>query len=287
MQFTTLFTLAGLAVLAAAQQTHTVTVGDGGALAFNPSNITGVSPGDKVSFEFRAKNHTATQSTFAAPCVPGTFNGSAGADSGFAFISPNSTLQAGQFPTWTITVNSTAPIWFHCAQTNPKSHCQAGMVFSINANAEKSFDAFLANAKAFDPSTVSAGSAPTTDPSISGSNSTSTTDPSVSASNSTSVSSDPSAAGNATTIDPSSDPAAANSTTDATGSSSNGTSTGAPSVAAPPAAANSGVANTGTGSADQSNSNTTATPNNNGAASVGVSKAAGLLVAVVFGAVLI
>jgi plastocyanin len=270
MQFTTLFTLAGLAVLASAQQTHTVLVGDGGALAFSPSNITGVSPGDKVSFEFRAKNHTATQSTFTAPCVPGTFNGSAGADSGFAFIPPNNTLQAGQFPTWTITVNSTAPIWFHCAQTNPKSHCQAGMVFSINANAEKSFDAFLANAKAFVPSTVSAGSTSTTDPSVSGSNSTSTTDPSISGSNSTSVSSDPSAAG----------------------SSINGTSIGVSSetlvpASAAPAAASSGVANAGAASADQSNSNTTATPKGNGAVSVGVSKAAGLLVAVVFGAVLI
>jgi len=42
----------------AAQTVHTVLVGDGGALAFNPPNIT-AAKGDKVAFEFRAKNHVS------------------------------------------------------------------------------------------------------------------------------------------------------------------------------------------------------------------------------------
>lgn len=34
------------------------------------------------------------------------------------------------FPTFTITINDTAPIWGYCSQTG---HCGSGMVFSINA----------------------------------------------------------------------------------------------------------------------------------------------------------
>ena len=36
----------------------------------------------------------------------------------------------------------------YCKQTNPKSHCNAGMVFAVNApTSGNTFDAFLANAK--------------------------------------------------------------------------------------------------------------------------------------------
>lgn len=35
---------------------HTVTVGAGGLLAYNPNNIT-AAVGDQVNFEFQAKNH--------------------------------------------------------------------------------------------------------------------------------------------------------------------------------------------------------------------------------------
>jgi len=34
--------------------------------------------------------------------------------------------------TFQIIVNNTTPVWFYCAQTK-KTHCQAGMVGSINA----------------------------------------------------------------------------------------------------------------------------------------------------------
>ncbi|KAK0239874.1 Cupredoxin [Armillaria nabsnona] len=113
---------------------HVVTVGDGGALAFNPTSVTALE-GDTVTFSFRANNHSATQSTFAAPC------NKSGIDSGFVPIPANSTL----FGQWTFTVdNTSAPLWFFCAQTN---HCEAGMVFAVNPTQEKSFQAFLANAQ--------------------------------------------------------------------------------------------------------------------------------------------
>ena len=47
---------------------HKVVVGGtGGLLTYEPSNIQ-ANAGDTVTFEFRQKNHTVTQSTFAAPC---------------------------------------------------------------------------------------------------------------------------------------------------------------------------------------------------------------------------
>ena len=52
--FSTVLSLAVPAAVLGA--THTVTVGEGGMLAFNPTNIT-AAVGDMVSFEFRAKNH--------------------------------------------------------------------------------------------------------------------------------------------------------------------------------------------------------------------------------------
>ena len=48
---------------------HTVTVGFNGALTFSPSNLT-AQVGEQITFQFTAKNHTATQSSFADPCTP-------------------------------------------------------------------------------------------------------------------------------------------------------------------------------------------------------------------------
>lgn len=51
------------------------------------------------------------------------------------------------FPTYTITVNDTKPIWAYCQQKGPPVHCASGMVFSANAPLEgNTFDAFKAAA---------------------------------------------------------------------------------------------------------------------------------------------
>ncbi|KAI1784062.1 Cupredoxin [Ganoderma leucocontextum] len=124
---------------------HTVTVGSNGALTFEPSNLT-AQVGEQITFQFTTKNHTATQSSFADPCAALSQTstiGQAGFDSGFMPVMANAT----EFPTFTITVNDTAPIWVYCKQTNPKSHCQSGMVFSVNApTTGNTFSAFLQNA---------------------------------------------------------------------------------------------------------------------------------------------
>lgn len=138
------FSLAALALASVSSVLavdHLVLVGDGGALAFNPTSVT-VAAGDTVSFEFRAKNHSVTQSTFVNPCALMT-TPKQGVDSGFQATSNTTT----SFAQWKITIDDpSAPLWFFCAQTNPKNHCQAGMVFAINPTAEKSFDAYLQNA---------------------------------------------------------------------------------------------------------------------------------------------
>jgi len=122
---------------------HLIKVGANNGLVFDPTDITAAA-GDTISFQFQGKNHSVTQSTFATPCVRQT-TPSLGVDSGFMFVAAG----AATLPQWSITVNnSTAPLWFFCAQTNPVSHCNQGMVFSVNAPATKTFTQFQAAAKA-------------------------------------------------------------------------------------------------------------------------------------------
>ncbi|KZT71390.1 hypothetical protein DAEQUDRAFT_128898 [Daedalea quercina L-15889] len=120
----------------------TIQVGANDSLTYSPSSVN-ASVGDTIMFEFVAKNHTISQSTFADPCTLTTLaNGSTGVDSGFMPVAANAT----SFPTFSFTVqNTSAPLWFYCRQTG---HCEAGMVFAINPTASKSFSAFQAAAKA-------------------------------------------------------------------------------------------------------------------------------------------
>jgi len=150
MRFSTLAVALAAAVVVSAANTVTVLVGDTG-LEFNPNNVV-ANVGDTVQFEFRAKNHSVTQSTFADPCTLMT-SPKQGIDSGFQPVPPNAT----QFPSWSITIdNATNPLWFFCRQTG---HCQSGMVFAINPTANKTFAAFQAAAKA---STSSSGNSSAT-----------------------------------------------------------------------------------------------------------------------------
>ncbi|KAF9031695.1 hypothetical protein BDZ89DRAFT_1111756 [Hymenopellis radicata] len=117
---------------------HQIIVGIDGKLEYGPANIT-ANIHDTVTFMFKPKNHTVTQSSFEKPCerlVDGDVQGFA---SGFMPVSPNAT----DFPTFQITIEDDKPIWGYCGQTG---HCAAGMVFSINAkeDTDKNFEAFKA-----------------------------------------------------------------------------------------------------------------------------------------------
>lgn len=115
-----------------------VVVGGPGALTFSPSNVQ-ANIGDNIIFEFRQKNHAVIASSFDAPCAPLS---AGGFDSGFFPVSDDATT----FPTYTVRVNDTKPIWAYCPQGN---HCGQGMVFSVNAveGGEKDFQAFQDLAK--------------------------------------------------------------------------------------------------------------------------------------------
>jgi len=143
------FTLASAVVAAsyaAAQTTHTIMVGQNSTLTYNPPNIT-ANAGDIVTFVFTSKNHTVTQSSFPEPCTQLTNTSVTpnvvGISSGFVPVAANSST----FPTWSFSLTDTNPLWFFCLQSNPANHCQAGMVFSINATPQKPYDQFLAAAK--------------------------------------------------------------------------------------------------------------------------------------------
>ncbi|KAG1819666.1 uncharacterized protein BJ212DRAFT_1428132 [Suillus subaureus] len=121
---------------------HKVVVG-GSTLTYTPSNIT-AQIGDTVTFQFMQKNHTATQSTFADPCRALTLtstSGQVGFDSGFMAVASTATT----FPTYTVKINDTAPIWVYCKQSG---HCGQGMVFSVNAveSGANNYAAFKAQA---------------------------------------------------------------------------------------------------------------------------------------------
>ncbi|KAF9481216.1 hypothetical protein BDN70DRAFT_876691 [Pholiota conissans] len=123
-------------VSVASATNHSVTIGQDSKLTFEPNTLTGVQSGDFVSFKFVSKNHTVTQSTFAAPCIAKD----GGVNSGYTPVAADATA----FPEWTIQIdNASTPLWFFCEQG---AHCKAGMVFAINPTADKSFATFLATA---------------------------------------------------------------------------------------------------------------------------------------------
>ncbi|KAG7452800.1 Cupredoxin [Guyanagaster necrorhizus] len=148
---TTSATTAATASVSSSSSTdHKVIVGGtGGLVTYSPANIT-ANVGDTVTFEFHQKNHTVTASSFASPCqaLSGGFN------SGFMPV----TDDAQTFPTYTVQVNDTKPIWAYCMQTN---HCAQGMVFAVNANesSANTFEAFKAKAMSNSTSTSSSSGA--------------------------------------------------------------------------------------------------------------------------------
>jgi len=203
----------------ASAATIQVLVGDTG-LAFTPPSVTAAS-GDIINFQFRSKNHSVTQSTFASPCLLVT-TPTVGTDSGFQPV----TTGAAELPSFNVSVSDpSVPLWFFCAQTIPLNHCQSGMVFAVNAPPDKSFEAFQANAKASSPNSAppasSASSASEVPSGIYGTTvpTTSVTPSGIVTSTSTVDASAPTGASTTTTSDPSST-AAGNSALQLDGSAS-------------------------------------------------------------------
>ncbi|EJD03024.1 uncharacterized protein FOMMEDRAFT_20193 [Fomitiporia mediterranea MF3/22] len=127
-----------LASHAYCQATHTVVVGVKGSFYDPPT--TNALEGDIITFVFGGVIHGVTQSSFEQPCspLPGGFSSRLLGLNGSSTISP---------PTWSLVVsNASQPIWFFCESTRPESHCNAGMVGTINVLPDM-FNQFQSSAK--------------------------------------------------------------------------------------------------------------------------------------------
>lgn len=111
-----------------------------------PEKIT-AAPGSMVQFQFWAGNHTITQSSFDAPCVPitQTANGTAVSAIKSGFMPTEESADVGQIPIYTVLINDTSPLWFYCGQG---PHCANGMAMVINEKSDgpKTLDAYKASA---------------------------------------------------------------------------------------------------------------------------------------------
>ncbi|KAG5925031.1 hypothetical protein E4U42_004482 [Claviceps africana] len=140
--------VAALVVAAQAIDVHVVAVGKNPhlnqtALKFFPDKVQ-ARPGSMVQFQFRAGNHTVTQSTFDKPCVPiSSVNASVrGIFSSFQPVAAS--RDTGMIPVFTVLINDTRPVWLYCSQV---PHCQMGMAMVINentaANATRSLENYV------------------------------------------------------------------------------------------------------------------------------------------------
>lgn len=123
----------------------TVTVGlqNGTVLKFDPPYLPKVAVGQKIHFDFRAVNHTLTESSLENPCTKlvGTT-----IDTNFQNVNKE---DIPEFKPFDLTIDSDQPRFFYCKQANrtPKGHCSKGMVFSVNTDAA-TFGQFQQNALA-------------------------------------------------------------------------------------------------------------------------------------------
>ncbi|KAA8896109.1 Cupredoxin [Sphaerosporella brunnea] len=109
-----------------------------GDLAFSPSEIK-AEVGSWIEFRYWPRNHSVVQSSFDKPCQP--LSGASTIWSGFMPVAAGTT----DFPTFTVKINDTNPIWFYCSQGK---HCQSGMVGVINPPSGKTLASFMSAAKA-------------------------------------------------------------------------------------------------------------------------------------------
>lgn len=114
-----------------AGETIVITVADvtasNGTSAFTPSQVT-AAEGATVYFNFTQGNHTATQSSFVAPCQPINATGANGFDSNFVNVPAN--FNGSVFPFQVVPIlaaNDNMTMWFYDVNT-----CSEGGVGVIN-----------------------------------------------------------------------------------------------------------------------------------------------------------
>jgi len=94
-------------------------------IAYSPNSVT-AAVGDTLEFHFHPLNHSVVMGDFNNPCAPAAAGG---------FFSGFMPVTSGEGPSiFQVTVNSTSPIFFYCAQ-NAGSHCKIGMSAVVNPTA--------------------------------------------------------------------------------------------------------------------------------------------------------
>lgn len=142
---TTTTTYANIATgVAASIPTVTVGLGNGKTLRFDPPYLPYVAPGSKIHFDFRAANHTLTESSFENPCTK--LDSASAIDTGFSNFNP---MDVPGLKSFELEVTGSESRYFYCKQAikTPKSHCGKGMVFGVNVD-EATFRQFETNAVA-------------------------------------------------------------------------------------------------------------------------------------------
>ncbi|KAI1665817.1 hypothetical protein L13192_09501 [Pyrenophora tritici-repentis] len=122
---------------------HLVKAGPGG-FHFDPKELTNVSVGDIVTFEFYPPDHSVARAEYGSACVPYEYTGK----DKVGFWSETQWVDTPSDIThWNLTINSTEPIFYYCAA--PDSCRGKQMVGAINANDTQTLHAQeLAAAKA-------------------------------------------------------------------------------------------------------------------------------------------
>ncbi|QDS75394.1 hypothetical protein FKW77_002894 [Venturia effusa] len=110
---------------------HTIAVGKDGTTKFDPE-ISVVTPGSKVVFQFYPGHHSVVQGSFDKPCSP---------TSNLAFYSGKVDIDSGPASQiFTVAVDDPDPIWFYCGSG---SHCEEGEVGVINPSPNKTLAMYL------------------------------------------------------------------------------------------------------------------------------------------------
>ena len=123
--------------------TVTVKLNNGSVLRFDLPYLSYVAVEQKIHFDFRAANHTLTESSLENPCKK--LSGIT-VDTNFQNVNKADIPEAKPFD---LIIDSDKPRFFYCKQANgtPKGHCKAGMVFAVNTDAN-TFGLFQQNAMA-------------------------------------------------------------------------------------------------------------------------------------------
>ncbi|KAH6642617.1 hypothetical protein C7974DRAFT_105659 [Boeremia exigua] len=124
-------------------QVHLIKAGSGG-FKFTPQELTNVSVGDTVTFEFYPPDHSVVQAEFGSACVPYSYADKDHAGKGF-WTETQWVNDTSQITHYNITINDTAPIFFYCAA--PNSCIGELMVGAINANSTQTLASQIQAAK--------------------------------------------------------------------------------------------------------------------------------------------